>query len=177
VIEEQGQQLELRARELQAPRPAVGLPRAAVQRQVGEAQLRVLALARRLGAPQQRAQPRLELLQCERLDEVVVGAGVQAGHAVVDGVARGQHQHGRAVAGLAQALADLQAVDSRHGNVENDRVEPRLGQPVERLAAVGGELDFVSVQPQRAIERGAHGRLIIDDQHACHAFNRYRAGT
>ena len=36
------------------------------------------------GAAQQRAHAREQLAQRERLDEVVVGAGVQAGHAVVD---------------------------------------------------------------------------------------------
>src|SRR5262245_65344036 len=111
MLEEQLEQLELVARELEPPRAAVGLPGRAIQRQIGEAQLRLLALARRLGPAQERAQPRLELLERERLDQVVVGARVKARHTVVDGVARGQHQYRRAIAGLPQPLAHLEAVD------------------------------------------------------------------
>ena len=64
-------------------------------------------------APQQRAQARLELAQREGLDEVVVGPGVEAGDAIVDRLARGQHQHRCAVTRIAQPPADLQPVDRR----------------------------------------------------------------
>ena len=83
----------------------------------GERLLLAVLLA---GAAQQRAHPRQQLAQRERLDEVVVGAGVQAGDAVVDLAARGEHQHRRAVAALAQAPAHLQAVDAGHRDVEDD---------------------------------------------------------
>ena len=43
-------------------------------------------------APQQRPQPRLQLAHVEGLHEVVVGARVEAVDAVVDRVARGEHQ-------------------------------------------------------------------------------------
>ena len=156
-------------RELELARAATRLPRAAVERQVGEAQRCCRPRLGRLGAAQQRPQPRLELLQRERLDEVVVGAGVQAGDAIVDGVARGQHQHRRAIAGVAQAPADLEAVDPGHRDVEHDRVVARVGQAIQRLAAVGRELDLIAVQAQRAIQRGPHRGLVVDDQHARHS--------
>ncbi len=58
----------------------------------------------------------------------------------------------------------------RHRDVEHDRVRRRaVGQPVERLAPVGGQLDVVAVEPQRALERGPHRRLVVDDQHARHS--------
>ena len=43
-------------------------------------------------AAQQRAHARDQLLDRERLDEVVVGAGVEPGDALGDGVAGGQQQ-------------------------------------------------------------------------------------
>ena len=46
-------------------------------------------------AAQQRLEPRGQLGDRERLDQVVVGAGLQAGDAVLDLVARGQHADGR----------------------------------------------------------------------------------
>jgi len=45
----------------------------------------------------------LQLLQREGLDEVVVGAGVEAGDAVGHGIARGEHEHRRLVAVGAHA--------------------------------------------------------------------------
>ena len=119
---------------------------------------------RAAGAAQQRSQPRAELLERERLDQVVVGAGVEALHAVRDGVAGGEHQHRRAVAGRPQAPADLEPVGLGHQDVEDDRVRRLVGERVERLAAVGGELHAVAVHPQRAIERVADGGLVVDHE-------------
>ena len=118
------------------------------------------------GAAQQRSQPRAELLQRERLDEVVVGAGVEAFDAVGDGVARGQHQHRRAVAGGAQAPADLEPVGLGHQDVEDDRVRRRVGERVERLRPVGGELHAVAVHPQRAIQRVADRGFVVHHEDA-----------
>ena len=84
--------------------------------------------------------------QRERLDQVVVGARVEPGDPVVDGVAGGEHQHRRAVAGLAHAPADLEAVDVRHRYVEDDGVELLGREPVERLAPVFGERDVVALE-------------------------------
>ena len=124
---------------LRGPRDASQAPRSSDE--VGEAQDAAVVGLGRLGAPQQRPQARLELLQRERLDQVVVGAGVQPGDAVVHRVAGGEHQHRRAVARVAQAAADLQAVDAGHRDVEHDRVVAHVGQAVQRLAAVGRQLD------------------------------------
>jgi len=71
VLEEQLEQVELGARQLDRALSAADLARGGVELEVGEAQD---AAPRRLGAAQQRAQPRLQLAQREGLDEVVVGA-------------------------------------------------------------------------------------------------------
>ena len=133
---------------------------AGIEREVGEAQ----ALRRRLDAAQQRAQAGEQLAQREGLDQVVVGARVEAGHAVVDRVARGEHQHRRAVAGLAHAPADLEAVDVRHGDVEHDGIELLGRETVERLAAVLGERHVVALERQRALHGRSQRRLVVDHQ-------------
>ena len=147
---------------LAAPR----LVREAVQPQVLERERRLLlvVLAR---AAQQRAHAREQLAQRERLDEVVVGAGVQPGDAVVDLFARGQHQHRRAVAALAQAPADLQAVDVRHRDVEDHGLVGRRSEALERLASVHGLGDLVVLQRERPRQRALDGGLVVDDQYAC----------
>src|SRR5262249_3031301 len=61
-----------------------------------------------LDAAQQDAQAGQQLGEGEGLDQVVVGAGVQAGDAVLDGVASGQDENGRGPARPAQVGQDLQ---------------------------------------------------------------------
>ena len=51
--------------------------------------------------PQQGVQASSQLAQVERLEQVVVGAGLQAVHPVGDGIAGGEHQHWQRFALLA----------------------------------------------------------------------------
>ena len=73
-------------------------------------------------AADQRAQPREQLAEIERLDEVVVGAAVQPFDARLHGVARGQHQDRHGAARLANRAADGEAVAPRQHDVEDHRV-------------------------------------------------------
>ena len=54
----------------------------------------------------------------EGLDQVIVGAGIETGDLVAELVTGRQHQNGRAVAPLSQALADPDAIDLRQHQVE-----------------------------------------------------------
>ncbi|KAG0997743.1 hypothetical protein G6F26_014321 [Rhizopus arrhizus] len=53
--------------------------------------------------PQQRPQPCQQLLERKRLAEIVVGAAVEARHAVGELAACGQHQHRHGAAARAQS--------------------------------------------------------------------------
>ena len=69
-------------------------------------------VSRQLRAPHQRLQPRVEFGQRERLDQVVVGAGLEAFDLVRQQILGGQHQHRHPrAAGLAQLAAQRQAVE------------------------------------------------------------------
>ena len=126
-----------------------GLAGAEVEREVAEAE----DLALRAGpAPEERPQPGQQLGQRERLDEVVVGAGVETLHTVVDGVAGGQHEDRRVVAGRPQPPADGQAVEAGEPEVEHDRVGRAEAQDLQRGRAVGGRLDLVALESQGAVE-------------------------
>jgi hypothetical protein len=117
-----------------------------------------------LRAAQQRAQARQQLGQLEGLDHVVVGAQVQALHAVVQRVARGEDQHRHVLAGhlAAQAPRELQAVhvgqaDVDDGGVEHLGAQHFLGplaaaDPVDRIAGVG--------QPQ--LDAAGHHHVVFD---------------
>jgi hypothetical protein len=119
------------------------------------------------------AQPRHQLLGRERLDQVVVCAGLQSRHAVGDGVACGQHENRDAVAGGADAAADLEPVDLGHEQIEHDRVRRALGELVERLLAVRRQLDLVAVHAKRTVQCVAYRRLVVDYKDAHGADGRH----
>jgi hypothetical protein len=56
----------------------------------------------------------------------------------------------------------------RHRHVEHQGVGRARRQPLERLAAVGRQLDLLGLEPQRALERDPDRRLVIDHQHTRH---------
>src|SRR3954451_1604642 len=103
VAHEVLEQLELALGQVDRALAAAHLVRVRVQRQVGDDER---GAAARRAAAQERAQPGAQLLALERLDEVVVGAGVEALDPRLDGIARGEDQD-RDVVGRAQAAGDL----------------------------------------------------------------------
>jgi hypothetical protein len=167
VLQEQLEQEELGAGELDRPPVAGDLVRVRVELEVAEAQRAPLALPAR--SPQQRPQAREQLLERERLGQVVVGARLQPGDAVPDALARREHEHRRAVAGVSHAPADLEAVQAGHEDVEQHRVGGRGRLRADGLAPVLRQRDVEALDPEDALQHLTHGRLVVDDQdaHAC----------
>ena len=89
------------------------------------------------GPAQHRPDPRRQLVQVERLGDVVVRPQVQALGLVGGGAPGGQQDH-RDGPALAQLPHDLDAVDAGHDDVEQDDVRPDLLRLLESLLASGG---------------------------------------
>ena len=174
VAQKHLQQQELGAGQRQQPLAPPRFVGEAVQTQVLEGQCAVLLVIVVTRTPQERAHARKQLAQRERLDEVVVGAGVEAGDAVVDPFAGGQHQHRRAVAAVAQAPTDLEPVDVGHRHVEDHDLVGRGAEALECLAPVGGLCDVVALELQRPRQRGLDGGLVVDDQNSCLLLGHFR---
>ena len=121
--------------------------------------------AARRAPAQQRAQAREQLLALEGLDEVVVGAGVEALDARLDRVAGGEHED-RDVPALAQALGHVDAVEAGESEVEDHQVGGEDVRLVERRHAVAGDARLVALQPQRALENLGDVLVVLDDQDA-----------
>ena len=87
-----------------------------------------------------RGDGRQENLVVDRLDEIVVGAGLLADQNVVPlGQGRQEDErHVRQVALLAHGLQHVVAAEARHGDVAQDEVGTVVLEQLERLAAVGG---------------------------------------
>ncbi len=159
VAQEQLEQIRLARRENHFAPTSLHRARRGIERQVAERE----QLFRRVAA-KQRAHTGEELLGRERLDEVVVGAGVEPGHAVGHCVARGQEQHRRREALRAEPPADGQPVEARHGHVEHDQVGGRALDGGERLAAVSRGLDHVAVGGERPVEHPADRSVVVDHE-------------
>ena len=120
----------------------------------------------RVRAAQQRPHPGQQFLERERLGQVVVGAGIEAGHPLGHRVARGQHQDRQVVAGAAELTADFEAVQPRHHHVEHQGVRPIAGDQLERFESVLGQLDRVAVEGERPAQGFAHRAIVVDDKYA-----------
>ena len=94
VAHEQLEQRVLSPRQLDPATAAIDVARQRIQDEVGEPD----PLRRRFDASHQRSQAGVELRESERLDEVVVRAGVKTIDAVGDRVSCGQHEDRSAVA-------------------------------------------------------------------------------
>ena len=144
---QQLEQVELGLGELERSAAALGRAAERVEGEVGDPQQ--LLGSRHAGAAEQRAQPREQLVERERLDEVVVGAGVEPGHAVGDLVARGEHEDRGAR--LAARRSRRHAVSPSTVGIIMSRTTTsgsRRRDRLERLLAVGDRLDLVALEPR-----------------------------
>src|SRR4051812_36871968 len=162
VAHQELEQLELPISQLDFPLAAADLAGVGIEDEVAYLHR---GGATRGTAPQQRPDPRQQLLALERLDQVIVGAAVEAGDAVLGLGAGGQHQD-RHVAIAAQAPTDLDPVESRQAEVEDDEVGKEAGSDVERLGSVGGGADFVALVAERAAEHVGDVDVVLDDENA-----------
>ena len=121
---------------------------------------RALAAGKRRRAPHDRADPRDQLAQPVRLDEVVVGPELEPDDAVGLFPAGGQDDDRNARA-LAQPPADVEAVDVRQAQIEQDEVRRR---GVEGAFARRDARDVVALPLQTGHQRVGNRVLVFDDQ-------------
>ena len=117
-----------------------------------------------LRAAQQRAQPGQQFGKLEGLDHVVVGALVQALHAVLQRIARrqDQHGHGRALDGAAaQAACELQPVDARQADVDHGQVEGFLGQHLQGALGTADPVHGIPRIGQPQLDAAGHHHIVF----------------
>src|SRR5262245_44921416 len=129
------------------------------------------------GSPRECPQPRRQLLVGERLDQVIVGARVEAAHPVVDRVAGGQHQDRQLGPLPPEATSHLEARHVGQPDVENDRLDPGtvFGDRQAGLA-VRSNVDDVAVLLEEPPECPAEALVVLDDEemHRCPSVIRWR---
>ena len=132
---------------------------------------RVSAGRRRIGL-----EPGGELGEGEGLDDVVVGAGAQAGDALVDGAHRGQEDRRGLDAGGADRLQEREAVEVGEHPVEDQHVEAAVEGVHQALAAGAGRLDGVAGLAQALGEVVAGLGVVLDDEDAAGHEGQIRLG-
>jgi hypothetical protein len=129
--------------------------------------------------PQQRAQAREQLVESERLREIVVGSRIETFDAILDSVAGGQHQHRAPDTLVAKPAAHSEAVRAGKHDVEEDRiVSSRLRHP-DRILASAGDVGRVALLSEPPRQHAGELRLVLDDQHphgSHSAFARVKPG-
>ena len=108
-----------------------------------------------------------QLLEVERLSDVVVGAGLQTGDAVRGVVASGEDDHGQLVLRGSHIAQDVEAVASREAEVEDQEVEVRVLRHRARADAVGDDGRGEAAGAKALLEERCEARLVLGDQDAC----------
>ena len=100
----------------------------------------------------------------EGLGDIVVGADLEAADFVFLGAAGGEHEDGEAGAGLAEALADGEAVEFGQHEVENDEIQRGIEATFGGGQAVGGDVHLVTGAAEKVHQPGAKDRFVFDNE-------------
>src|SRR5882724_9308214 len=72
-------------------------------------------------------------VEIERLDDVVIGAGIEAGNPLPNFIARRENDDGRGAAALTHCAQDAEAVTLRQPEIEKHQVENRVPNAASAL--------------------------------------------
>ena len=106
-----------------------------------------------------------QLLEGERLREIVVGAGVEPADAVVDAVEGGEEEDGGIDAVAAERLADGEAVHAGEHDVEDDHVVRAFNGHVEALLAVERRVHGMAFLLQDFADELRESAFVFDDKY------------
>lgn|GEM_PF-5944139 len=107
-----------------------------------------------------------EFLECEWFNKVVVGAGIEAGDSVFDGILGGQHEDGGGVILGADGSADFDAVGGGDHDVKDDSGVGVFDDEVEGGFSIAGDIGGVSGFADGSFEFGGDNEVVFDDEDA-----------
>jgi hypothetical protein len=93
--------------------------------------------ARLPGATEQGADAGQQFAGAERFDQVIVGAGVEPGHAILDLALGGEHEHRDRMRQATQLGAERESIELRQHDVEQQQIGFLLECAIEAGDAVG----------------------------------------
>ena len=114
----------------------------------------------------ERSQARGQLVERERLGQVVVGAAIEAADPVLDRGARGEHQHRRPDPLGAHLLARREAVHAGQHHVQHRDVHILHAQNCERVIAAVHGRDTHPRLRQASLQQPRELAVVFNDQYA-----------
>ena len=122
----------------------------------------------RLGLLERVGHAQVELLEAERLRQIVVGAEAEALDAILLAAERGQkdHRHERQLGARAQRAHQRPAVELGHHHVGDDEIGPELIGAHQPLFAVAGRGDGVAALLQQRRDHAEDPRVVVHDEDA-----------
>src|SRR5688500_12809114 len=119
---------------------------------------------------QQRARPRYQLANAERLRQVIIGPALEAKHFIALLTASREHQDWHVLVGsfAPDRATDRDAVDTREHQVENDEVEGARVGTDERGLAVAHGLGLKTLEAEVEHDQVTNMRIVFDHQYAGH---------
>jgi hypothetical protein len=149
--------------------------------QAGAAELVARLLHHLLRAAQRLGDAQIELLEAERLGDVVVGPQSEPADPIVLRRQRGQEDDGEhPELGMGAELADQRpAVHLRHHHVGDQQVRRPRQRALERLLAIDRRLDAEAALLEHGRHHAQDPRVVVGDQDMwCHLpRSRYLAGS
>jgi len=111
-------------------------------------------------------QPRRQLAEVEGLDQIVVGAGVEAIDTPGNLVHRGEDDDRRGAAALAQAPEEIEAAAIGQVEVEQDQLERHASKRVAGFVEAPDPIDGMPIAGDVVMHRLAQARIVLDQQYA-----------
>jgi hypothetical protein len=105
-----------------------------------------------------------DLVDLERLQDVVVGAALHRVDRRLDRAEAGHDDGERVRSGRVHLLEQLDAPHPRHLEIADDEVVARVTELVQRRRAVLGRADDVPLHPEEVGEDVANELLVVDDE-------------
>ena len=143
------------------------LVRVVVELEVGELEAGAPSPFVAAGPAQHRAHPGDELLEAERLGDVVVAADRESLHLLLGGVAGGQEHDRHVVPVGPEPLHDREPVAVGEHDVEHHEVGAELLRRPQRVGAGAGDLDVEAFVAQGGRDEVGDVRLVVDDENSC----------
>src|SRR6202034_3928846 len=109
------------------------------------------------------ADARDELANAEGLGDVVIGSELQGFTFFFLRVEYGHHEHRKAWRRGSNAAQGLDAADARHIDVEQNDIDRRGVEQLQRLFSARGFVNLKAQFDERGPKGAANGRLVVDD--------------
>ena len=102
------------------------------------------------------------------LEDDVVGAGVEGAHPMLERGPLGQRQHGQRGGPVVgpQAAQQLEGVEARHGERQDQQVGLVFVDRVQAVLAIGDSVDVITGPREDLRQLVTNDRVILDDCHA-----------